>query len=84
MISDFLFLTASAIRISAERMAVIVILILASLCVAVCFLGAFIWAVLSGQFEDTCTPALRVLGEEGLPAAPRPGPPAANPNAPPT
>jgi cbb3-type cytochrome oxidase maturation protein len=45
-------------------MPVILILILASLAVAVAFLGAFIWAVKSGQFDDTCTPAMRILGED--------------------
>jgi len=45
-------------------MGVVLILILASLVVAVGFLVAFIWAVRSGQFEDTCTPSLRVLTEE--------------------
>ena len=46
-------------------MSVILILILASLAVALAFLGGFIWAVKSGQYEDTCTPALRVLTEDG-------------------
>ena len=45
-------------------MSVILILILASLAVALAFLGGFIWAVRSGQFEDTCTPAMRILSEE--------------------
>ena len=45
-------------------MSVILILILASLAVAVAFLAGFIWAVKSGQFEDTCTPAMRILGED--------------------
>ncbi|HEV2395019.1 MAG TPA: cbb3-type cytochrome oxidase assembly protein CcoS [Verrucomicrobiae bacterium] len=45
-------------------MSVILILILASLAVALFFLGVFIWAVRSGQFEDTCTPSLRVLSED--------------------
>ena len=45
-------------------MDVIIILILASLGVAAAFLGGFIWAVKSGQYEDTSTPALRVLTEE--------------------
>ncbi len=50
-------------------MSVIFILILASLGVALAFLAGFIWAVKSGQFEDTCTPSLRVLmDEEGSPA----------------
>ena len=42
-------------------MNVIVILILASLAMALLFLGAFIWSVRSGQFEDTTTPSMRVL-----------------------
>ena len=45
-------------------MSVLVILILASLVVALSFLAGFIWAVRSGQFEDTCTPSMRLLTEE--------------------
>ena len=45
-------------------MSVILILILASLAVAVAFLVGFIWAVKAGQFEDTCTPAMRILSED--------------------
>jgi cbb3-type cytochrome oxidase maturation protein len=45
-------------------MSVIVILIMASILMAGGFLTAFIWAVRSGQFDDTRTPALRVLTEE--------------------
>jgi len=45
-------------------MSVILILVLASLGMALLFLGAFIWAARSGQFEDTCTPAMRVLMED--------------------
>ncbi|MBI5386843.1 MAG: cbb3-type cytochrome oxidase assembly protein CcoS [Verrucomicrobia bacterium] len=45
-------------------MSVILICILASLGVAVAFLAGFIWAVKSGQYEDTCTPALRVVMDE--------------------
>jgi cbb3-type cytochrome oxidase maturation protein len=45
-------------------MTVIVLLIIASLAVAILFLGGFIWAVRSGQFEDTCTPSLRVLTDD--------------------
>jgi cbb3-type cytochrome oxidase maturation protein len=50
-------------------MSVIYVLIALSLLVATGFLVAFIWAVRSGQYEDTGTPALRVLAEE--PPAPR-------------
>lgn len=45
-------------------MSVILILILASLAVATTFLVAFIWAVRSGQFEDSVTPAMRPLMDE--------------------
>ena len=46
-------------------MSVIFLLIPLSMVVATCFLAAFIWAVRSGQYEDTCTPSLRVLLDEG-------------------
>ena len=42
-------------------MSVIYILIGISIVVASGFLGAFIWAVKSGQFEDTYTPSVRML-----------------------
>jgi cbb3-type cytochrome oxidase maturation protein len=52
-------------------MSVLVLLIFASLAIATAFLVGFIWAVRSGQYEDTCTPSMRVLTEE----------PATHPNA---
>jgi len=45
-------------------MSVIFLLIPLSIVIAACFLGAFIWAVRSGQYEDTCTPSMRVLLDE--------------------
>jgi cbb3-type cytochrome oxidase maturation protein len=45
-------------------MSVVVLLIVAGGLVAAGFLGAFSWAVLSGQYDDTYTPAVRVLLEE--------------------
>jgi cbb3-type cytochrome oxidase maturation protein len=45
-------------------MSVVLILILASLMVALLFLGGFIWSVRSGQYEDTTTPSMRVLMDE--------------------
>ena len=45
-------------------MIVIFLLIPLSIVIALCFLGAFIWAVRSGQYEDTCTPSMRLLLEE--------------------
>jgi cbb3-type cytochrome oxidase maturation protein len=50
-------------------MNVILVLMLASLAVAVAFLAGFIWAVRAGQFEDTGTPPLRILAEDDLPRA---------------
>lgn len=45
-------------------MSVIIILIFFSLLVAVIFLGGFIWAVKSGQFDDRYTPSVRILFED--------------------
>ncbi|MEP0862101.1 MAG: cbb3-type cytochrome oxidase assembly protein CcoS [Ignavibacterium sp.] len=45
-------------------MEVIVILIGASLLVAIGFLIAFIWSVKSGQYQDTYTPSVRILLDE--------------------
>ncbi|HGY54161.1 MAG TPA: cbb3-type cytochrome oxidase assembly protein CcoS [Caldithrix abyssi] len=45
-------------------MSVIVILISASLFVAIGFLVAFIWAIKSGQFDDKYTPSIRMLLDE--------------------
>ena len=42
----------------------IVVLIAASLIVAVGFLGAFIWSVRSGQYEDKYTPSVRMLFDD--------------------
>jgi cbb3-type cytochrome oxidase maturation protein len=60
------FASAFGLRLSDFflTMTVIVLLILASLALAVAFLVCFIWAVRSGQFEDTYTPSMRVLTED--------------------
>ncbi|MET3875277.1 cbb3-type cytochrome oxidase assembly protein CcoS [Chitinophaga sp. OAE865] len=42
-------------------MSVIIILLGVSLLVAMGFLGAFIWSVKNGQFEDDFSPARRIL-----------------------
>ncbi len=54
-------------------MSVIIVLIIVSLIVGVVFLAAFIWSVRSGQYEDTLTPAMRMLLEDA--PAPRSIPP---------
>ncbi|MBL9139344.1 MAG: cbb3-type cytochrome oxidase assembly protein CcoS [Verrucomicrobiales bacterium] len=50
-------------------MEVIILLILASLLLAGGFLAVFIWASRSGQFEDTTTPAMRMLVDDPAPKA---------------
>ena len=45
-------------------MSVVIVLILASLAVGLTFLGAFIWSVRSGQYEDTLTPSMRMLADD--------------------
>lgn len=45
-------------------MTVIVFLIAAGVVVAGGFLAAFVWAVRSGQFDDTTSPAVRILLDE--------------------
>lgn len=46
-------------------MSVVLILVVVSVVMATAFLTAFIWAVRNGQYEDTCTPAMRVLMDDG-------------------
>jgi cbb3-type cytochrome oxidase maturation protein len=45
-------------------MSVIVILLIASVSVAALFLGAFLWSVKNGQFEDDSSPAARILFDD--------------------
>ncbi len=45
-------------------MSVLIILILVSLAVALCFLVAFFWSVKSGQYEDDYTPSIRMLVDD--------------------
>ncbi len=45
-------------------MQVIVVLIIAALVVAGGFLISFIWAVRSGQYDDTYTPSVRMLFDD--------------------
>lgn len=46
-------------------MGVIVVLILASICVAGIFLMAFLWALKNGQYDDAEGPAVRILFDDG-------------------
>jgi cbb3-type cytochrome oxidase maturation protein len=45
-------------------MSVIILLLIASISVAVLFLIAFLWSVRSGQFEDDYSPPSRILFED--------------------
>lgn len=58
-------------------MIVILLLIPLSIIIAAGFLAAFIWAVRSGQYEDTCTPSMRLLLEEKREEPGKPAQPAA-------
>ena len=48
-------------------MSVLILLILASLVVALGFLAAFFWSVRSGQYEDNYTPSVRMLFDDTKP-----------------
>ena len=45
-------------------MSALFVLIAISLLVALGFLGAFLWATRSGQYDDDYTPAVRILFED--------------------
>ena len=45
-------------------MSVVVILLIASLTVALGFLIAFLWAVRRGQYDDLETPSMRILNDD--------------------
>lgn len=45
-------------------MSVVFILVIVAIIMAGAFLVAFIWAVKSGQYEDTYTPSVRILFDD--------------------
>ena len=45
-------------------MKIIFLLIIVSLIVALGFLGAFLWAVRNGQYDDDYSPAVRILFDD--------------------
>lgn len=45
-------------------MSVIIVLIIIGVVVATGFLAAFLWAVRSGQYDDTVSPSVRMLFDE--------------------
>lgn len=45
-------------------MEIIILLVIASLSVALVFLAMFVWAVKSGQYEDDYSPSVRILFDQ--------------------
>ena len=45
-------------------MLIIILLIAVSLTIALVFLGAFIWNIKSGQYDDTYGPSVRMLFDD--------------------
>jgi cbb3-type cytochrome oxidase maturation protein len=43
---------------------VLIVLVIISIIVALFFLGAFIWSVKNGQYDDSYTPSVRILLDE--------------------
>ena len=50
-------------------MQILFLLIGASLIVAGGFVGAFLWALRNGQFDDSTTPAMRMLNDDTTPVS---------------
>lgn len=48
-------------------MSAILILLIASISVAALFLGAFIWSIRSGQYDDEFSPPQRILFDDQPP-----------------
>jgi cbb3-type cytochrome oxidase maturation protein len=51
---------------------ILFLLIGASLIVAGGFVGAFLWALRNGQFDDSTTPAMRMLNDDTTPGCVEP------------
>jgi cbb3-type cytochrome oxidase maturation protein len=47
-------------------MSVIILLLIASISVAAIFLGAFLWNVKSGQYDDEISPPMRILFDDEI------------------
>ncbi|MEJ8842788.1 cbb3-type cytochrome oxidase assembly protein CcoS [Lacibacter sp. H375] len=48
-------------------MSVIILLLIASISVAAIFLGAFLWSVKNGQYDDETSPPMRILFDGNSP-----------------
>ena len=49
---------------NSNTMLILILLIFISLAIALIFLGAFIWNVKSGQYDDTYGPSVRMLYDD--------------------
>jgi len=47
-------------------MSVLIVLVIVSVIVAGSFLGAFIWSVKKGQYDDDYAPSVRILFEDPI------------------
>jgi cbb3-type cytochrome oxidase maturation protein len=47
-------------------MGIITLLITISITIAIVFLSVFVWSLRSGQFDDTTTPAMRMLFDDRI------------------
>ena len=47
-------------------MSVLIVLVIVSVIVAGSFLGAFIWSVRKGQYDDDYAPSVRILFEDPI------------------
>lgn len=47
-------------------MSVLIVLVIVSVIVAGSFLGAFIWSVKKGQFDDDYAPSVRILFDDSI------------------
>ncbi len=52
-------------------MSVVFLLIIIGILVASVFLIAFIWAVKTGQFDDSYTPSVRILFDDDISSSPK-------------
>ena len=55
-------------------MNILLLLIPLSVMLLAVAIGAFVWAVRRGQFDDLDTPAIDILAEDGTPPPPPPPP----------
>lgn len=50
-------------------MSVVIMLMLCSISIAALFLGAFIWNIKKGQYDDETAPPVRILFEDPYPSS---------------